>query len=187
MPLHLWTHMSRAICPSCGLLVSIGKSSVECPECGHRVSTRSIIKTKTAMKSRAWQQFSKYIRLRDCIATTGGTSEGVCYTCGKTFPIESLQAGHMVSGRTNSVLFDEDNVRIQCYSCNVARSGMQGVFVIRRLRELAEQEQLSYEDALDYIERHLDTGRATLTMDDLAGIYSRYRTLSRQLEEGNSD
>ena len=35
-----------------------------------------------------------------------------------------MQAGHLVSGRTNGVLFDERGIWPQCYSCNCCRQGM---------------------------------------------------------------
>ena len=35
-----------------------------------------------------------------------------------------MQAGHLVSGRTNGVLFDERGIFPQCYACNVCRQGM---------------------------------------------------------------
>jgi len=35
-----------------------------------------------------------------------------------------MQAGHLVGGRTNGVLFDERGIWPQCYACNVCRQGM---------------------------------------------------------------
>lgn len=74
-------------------------------------------------KDKAWKQFSKYIRLRDCLSTMGSQDEGMCYTCDRVYPFKSLQAGHFVDGRTASILFDENLVNAQCYSCNVMKSG----------------------------------------------------------------
>jgi len=62
--------------------------------------------------------FSQYIRLRDCIKTTGTIWKGVCRTCGRTYRFEKLQAGHFIPGRTRAILFDERCVHIQCYRCN---------------------------------------------------------------------
>ena len=47
----------------------------------------------------------------------------MCITCKRPYPFKSLQAGHFISGRTNSILFDEDAVYSQCYGCNVGRGG----------------------------------------------------------------
>jgi hypothetical protein len=69
-------------------------------------------------KQRAWDAFSRYIRLRDCLKTTGTIDKGRCITCGRIFSFNELQAGHFISGRTNSVLFSERGVNAQCKSCN---------------------------------------------------------------------
>jgi hypothetical protein len=81
------------------------------------------------MKSReaAWAEFSRFIRLRDALITTGHMMEAECITCGRRYPIEgrgSIQAGHFLPGRHDAVLFDEQGVNAQCYRCNVTRSGM---------------------------------------------------------------
>lgn len=74
-------------------------------------------------KNTAWGWFSKYIRLRDCIATTGTKTRGRCCTCGKEFKFQKLQAGHLLGGRTNDVLFDETGVHAQCFRCNDKNRG----------------------------------------------------------------
>lgn len=83
-----------------------------------------------SLKKTAWTLFSRYIRLRDCLKTTGSLTHGVCITCGKTYPIESLQAGHFIAGRSNAVLFDEQITHAQCYACNVGLHG--NILVYRR-------------------------------------------------------
>ncbi len=65
-------------------------------------------------KAKAWKAFSIYIRTRDCLRFSGDPELGKCVTCNKAFPFKSLQAGHFISGRTNSVLFDERLVYSQC-------------------------------------------------------------------------
>jgi hypothetical protein len=74
--------------------------------------------TLTNWKDWLWKKFSQYIRLRDCIKTTGSPDYGLCVTCGKEYPRGELQAGHFIPGRTNAVLFDEDCTHAQCYRCN---------------------------------------------------------------------
>lgn len=69
-------------------------------------------------KDRAWEAFSKYIRLRDCLKTTGTPDWGICITCNKRTPFKEYQAGHMVEGRKNAVLYDEEIVNGQCQDCN---------------------------------------------------------------------
>ncbi len=66
-----------------------------------------------------WPVFSKYIRLRDCLITTGTIWKGACVTCGKVYRMgKQLQAGHFVPGRTRAILYDERGVHAQCYRCN---------------------------------------------------------------------
>lgn len=69
-------------------------------------------------KDRAWEWFARYIRTRDCLKTTGTKTHGVCITCGRTVPFAEYQAGHMVEGRKNAVLYDEEIVNGQCQNCN---------------------------------------------------------------------
>lgn len=76
-----------------------------------------------ALKKTAWDTFSRYIRLRDCLKTTGSTVEGRCYTCSRVYPFRELQAGHLVGGRHNAGLFSEKGVHAQCFNCNITLRG----------------------------------------------------------------
>lgn len=69
-------------------------------------------------KAKAWRWFSRYIRLRDCIRTTGFKDQGKCVTCQGYFPFSELDAGHALAGRNMSILFDEELVNAQCHHCN---------------------------------------------------------------------
>lgn len=80
--------------------------------------------TMTQLKKKLWPVFSKYIRTRDCIKTTGNPLHGKCVTCGKEYKISRLQAGHFIPGRFDAILFDEEQVHIQCYRCNCKLQGM---------------------------------------------------------------
>lgn len=79
--------------------------------------------TITALKKRLWKIFSIYIRMRDCLRTTGTITHGKCCTCERDYPIGKLQAGHFIPGREDSILFDPVCVHAQCYRCNVQRQG----------------------------------------------------------------
>lgn len=79
--------------------------------------------TITTLKKKLWKIFSIYIRMRDCIQTTGTILHGKCCTCKRDYPIGKLQAGHFIPGREDSILFDPTCVHAQCYRCNVQRSG----------------------------------------------------------------
>lgn len=69
--------------------------------------------TKRA-KATAWKWFSKYIKLRDCLATRNSTEECKCVTCGAIVSGRLLHAGHAIGGRNDSILFDEELVNGQC-------------------------------------------------------------------------
>lgn len=69
-------------------------------------------------KDKAWDQFSVYIRTRDCLRFTGTPDQGMCVTCRRRYPFKKLQAGHFIQGRGNAVLFDERLVYSQCLGCN---------------------------------------------------------------------
>jgi len=79
--------------------------------------------SQPAFKKSVWKIFSEYIRLKECIETTGTPDFGICCSCGQTVEYKNLQAGHFISGRTNSVLFDECLVHIQCVQCNIYKHG----------------------------------------------------------------
>lgn len=72
----------------------------------------------SAAKKTAWKNFARYIRLRDCLKTTGTTVWCICVTCGKRVCSPYLEAGHAIGQRTNGILFDESIVRGQCSVCN---------------------------------------------------------------------
>ncbi len=67
--------------------------------------------------------FSQYIRKRYAI---NGISE--CFTCGIKNEYKKQQAGHFASRRHYSTRWNEFNVQVQCYSCNICNQGMQFEF-----------------------------------------------------------
>ena len=95
--------------------------------------------TLTQAKKKCWEEFSKYIRLRDCLKTTGRTTEGKCYTCGRIYPFKSLQGGHFIPGRHNSILFSEDQVHAQCYHCNIGLKGAWPEYYKNMVRDFGEE------------------------------------------------
>ncbi len=80
-------------------------------------------KTVSSVKKIAWVWFSKYIRTRDCLRTTGCASFGLCITCSRRYHIKLLQAGHFIPGRNNTNLFSEKGCHAQCYNCNINLRG----------------------------------------------------------------
>jgi len=79
--------------------------------------------SKSTIKKRAWEAFSRFIRTRDCLRTTGCADWGLCITCGKRYHIKLLQAGHFIPGRHNANLFNEKGCHAQCYNCNINLRG----------------------------------------------------------------
>ena len=51
-----------------------------------------------------------------------------CVTCGKQDHWKKLQAGHFMSRKFYATRWDEENVQVQCYACNVMRYGEQYKF-----------------------------------------------------------
>ena len=84
-----------------------------------------------ALKKRVWSEFSKVVRMAD--ADENGYC--TCFTCGCRKHYKEMQCGHMVAGRTNSILFDE-SCRVQCYACNCCKNGNQGIFVLKMVDEM---------------------------------------------------
>ena len=84
--------------------------------------------TVAKLKKKLDSVFSKYIRARDCIRTTGSLEYGVCCTCGETKEYSKLQCGHFASRRYNSTRFDETNTAAQCIICNMYDQGRQYEF-----------------------------------------------------------
>lgn len=80
-------------------------------------------KSVAQLKKQVWAIFSQYIRMRDCLRTTGCSSFGLCITCSKRYHIKLLQAGHFIPGRHNANLFSEEGTHAQCYNCNINLRG----------------------------------------------------------------
>ena len=73
-----------------------------------------------SLKKVADKYFSKYVRLRD-----SQDGYGNCITCGRNYHYKQAQAGHFVSRRCNLLRYDEQNVNLQCFACNVMEHGDQ--------------------------------------------------------------
>ena len=67
--------------------------------------------------------FSQYIRRKDAVSDIA-----ICVTCGKKDHYKKLQCGHFQSRSHYSTRWLETNVGVQCYGCNISRSGEQYKF-----------------------------------------------------------
>lgn len=68
------------------------------------------------VKKRLWDVFSLYIRERD---------NYICFTCGINKEVAKLrdmcmQAGHLITRKNTSTLYDDLNTHCQCSGCNMA-------------------------------------------------------------------
>jgi len=79
-------------------------------------------------KTQAWDACSKYCRIRDCLETTDIAFIGICITCNRRFHISALEAGHFISGRSLSVLFDAECIHAQCTYCNRMQHGQREIY-----------------------------------------------------------
>jgi len=79
--------------------------------------------TRKSLVEKLDKIFSQYIRRRYAI---NNISE--CFTCGVKNDYKKQQAGHFASRRHYSTRWDEFNVQVQCYSCNICNQGMQFEF-----------------------------------------------------------
>jgi hypothetical protein len=77
--------------------------------------------------------FSQYIRLR-----YAKNEIAECYTCGKKDHYKKQQAGHFASRRHYSTRWEELNVQVQCYSCNIGMQGLQFEFGKRLNKEFGK-------------------------------------------------
>ena len=84
-------------------------------------------------KDAAWLAFARYIKLRDCLQTTGTKTHCKCVTCGKKIPYGSnLHATHAIGGRGNSILLHEEIVNAGCSGCNITGNyGAYSIYMIK--------------------------------------------------------
>lgn len=87
------------------------------------------------LKKLLWKEFALYNKL---IRSHDGRYCD-CYTCGKPLEIgtSNCQMGHWLpKGGYSFHYFNEDNVRPQCYHCNISLSGNTAVFEHNLRKEL---------------------------------------------------
>jgi hypothetical protein len=89
--------------------------------------------------------FSIYIRRKDAIDEIA-----TCVTCGKKDHWQKLQCGHFMSRSNYSTRWDENNVGVQCYGCNIARSGEQFKFSLYLGNKLSEEMYLKSKQTVKF-------------------------------------
>jgi len=96
--------------------------------------------TLSALKKDVWTIFSRYIRTKECLESTGSVMSGKCITCGNVYPFQKLQAGHLIDGRMNAILFEENGVHIQCHGCNMFKGGAKVEYITWMKNKYGETE-----------------------------------------------
>jgi len=106
---------------------------------------RAAIKVKKTPKKRVISRsqlvkrldsvFSQYMRLKD--ADNNGMVE--CYTCGAVRHWKEQQAGHFYTRGRHATRWDESNIRVQDYACNIAKSGNYIVFTKKMIAEIRKE------------------------------------------------
>ncbi len=91
-------------------------------------------------EKKAKEIFSRYVRLRDCLLTTGSEDYGKCFTCGEIVDYESSQCGHFISGRGNSLFFEEANSHLQCGKCNTSLGGNPEIYRMKMIKKYGLEE-----------------------------------------------
>lgn len=134
--------------------------------------------SKSTIKQRAWYAFSQFIRLRDCLTTTGTPDSGECITCGHEFPFKDLQAGHFIPGRHNGNLFSEKGTHAQCRSCNLWGGGKP----LEYRRAIIGLYGDGYDDVLEQEAREIKK----YSVDDLTNLEKEFKMkVERLLSEHN--
>uniref|UniRef100_A0A6M3K491 Putative lambda recombination protein n=1 Tax=viral metagenome TaxID=1070528 RepID=A0A6M3K491_9ZZZZ len=123
--------------------------------------------SKSTIKRRAWDAFSKFIRTRDCIKTTGCPDWGLCITCSRRYHIKLLQAGHFIPGRHNANLFSEKGTHAQCYNCNINLRGA----TLEYRRKIIEMYGDGYDEVLEQEAREIKK----YSVEDLTNIEKHYK------------
>ena len=128
-----------------------------------RKSTKKPLGT---IKRKAWKAFSLWIRNRGSVSGLN-----YCVTCGEQKPIKELQAGHLVDGRGNGVLFDERGVYPQCLACNVFKHGNKIAYMQFLERGMGIEGAIKLRDELQTLSKTVKK----MTYSDYETIYLKYK------------
>lgn len=131
--------------------------------------------TISSMKKKIWPLFSQYIRVRDCLKTTGCAAFGLCITCGKRYHIKLLQAGHFILGRHNSNLFSFEGTHAQCYNCNINLRGNTLEYRRQIIKLYGEGADVELEKEARQIKK--------FTIPELEELWSYLRELIKELSD----
>jgi len=98
-------------------------------------------KQQNKARKEAINELCRYVRIKECLETTGLPFVGICFTCDRRFHITALDAGHFVSGRRNAVVFEENGIHIQCSAwCNRVNHGNPKIYKDKMLARYGKEE-----------------------------------------------
>jgi len=122
------------------------------------------------LKKQVWTLVSEYIRHKYAV-----NGIDTCYTCGVQKPIKEMQCGHGIGGRGNAIIFDEDLLRPQCYSCNIMKYGNYDVF----------HAKLIAEHGLAWMKKKWALAKTTkqFTVTELTALKEHYKNLLKDYEK----
>ncbi len=92
-------------------------------------------KTDAQLKKQLWKLFSEWIRRKD--ADENGIA--TCFTCGRRNHWKMMHAGHYIRASAGlATYFDEQNVHVQDYACNIWRDGNSDEYALRLQKKYGE-------------------------------------------------
>ena len=102
---------------------------------------------------------SKYVRLKN--ANRAGIVK--CFTCSYKTHWKKIQNGHYISRFYKYTRWHEDNMRPQCFGCNIRMSGNSHLFRENLVKEIGEQRvkdietksKILFKEKDDYIQKKI--------------------------------
>lgn len=126
--------------------------------------------TVSSLKKALWKIVSEYIRRK----YADWKGDVACFTCERVYYWKQIQAGHFIGGRHNAIVYDERNIRPQCYACNVMKHGEQ-------LKFYRKMVALHGEKLVKELER-LDKTSKQFTVNELLELIDIYKSKLHKLE-----
>jgi len=119
------------------------------------------------LKKKAWKLCSEYNRRKKA------DSDGMvrCISCGKVAHWKEMQAGHLIAGRCNAILFEDRGIYAQCAPCNYQEGNTVG-FMIGLENELGKEEAQKLRDEL-YALRKTTVKYSASDYEEIALKYQR--------------
>lgn len=124
--------LTQKVCKKCGNTTFLWANGM-CKNC-HQAKKQPTAK-KQSVKQEAIARLDKELRA----AIIGNKIEAECYTCGNKVPIPQIQVGHFVSRSVLNLRWYTDNVRLQCFDCNIGLHGNLVVFEKKLRMEIGDE------------------------------------------------